>query len=269
MPTTKQGDDEEVENCCMWGTLGVILFIIGFPFWIIFVILYGLLILMDGLCGTDCSECTNMDEFIVGQYYVLRWGCPPQKSDEYKPPEESHAIRMGSQTLAKYVSRFALDPKRCIEAPPTNSDDECFNFAQMHMGKKNIQGMVINSSKVFSNQRFASEEAGVQGMQALSELIRENQDLVVLHLNGHRLDRSTFTVLVESMQNHRSLKLIDLYDNKITGDGGAFIFNNLKDNPVDKLEINLGANDVPTSKQLEIKAILDKEPYNSKMSMFF
>lgn len=262
-------NEEELPIAWYWGPLGVLLFILGFPIWIVGVVLWFVFLIFDGIFGTGCSDC--LDACVYGQYLVLRWGCPPPRRDEFSPSGDhtSYAIQVQTATLNKYIKKHNLDPTKCVEAEPINSDADCFNFVQTHIGKKDLQAMVINSSKVFSNSRAASEEADIPGIRTLSTLIGENQDLVVLHLNGHRLDRGTLTVLMRNIIGHKSLKMIDLYDNKINDDGAAYIFNNVKDNPVQRLEVNLGANDVHTTRQLAIKEVIDTPKYKGKISVYY
>lgn len=189
--------------------------------------------------------------------------------DKTQQPRKNWAVQNASARMEKYISRNELNKDLCIEAPPINSDAELFNFAVANQDKSNLQAILINSSKVFSNSRGSEQEADVQGMAELANLIQKNQNLVVFHLNGQRLDRETFQALVKGMSNHRALKVIDLYDNKITDDGAAYVFNNIKDNPVQKIELNLGANDVHTSQQLKIKGVLDTAQYKGKVSVVF
>merc|ERR1712113_1105968 len=103
-------------------------------------------------------------------------------------------------------------------------------------------------------------ELGERGIKMLCQLIQGNQGLRILHLNGQNLNEKTLTPLVEALNGHPGVQILDLYDCKITNDGAAFIVNNLKDNG--KLnEINMGANDVDTERQIEIKEVTDQDKY--------
>merc|ERR1719250_366413 len=95
----------------------------------------------------------------------------------------------------------------------------------------------------------------------LCRLVEGNVALLILHLNGQKLHEETLRPLVEVLANHQSLEVVDLYDCRITNDGAAFVFNNLKDNPKIKY-INLGANDIKTECQLQMREVTDQSKYN-------
>jgi len=164
------------------------------------------------------------------------------------------------KTATKYVNKYNLDREKVIAAIGIDNDNDMFEFSQKYIEQTDLQCICVNGSKVMNNSRGENEELGVKGIEMLCRLVEGNHMLRVLHLNGQSLDEQTLRPLVTALVNHGALEILDLYDCKITNDGAAFVFNNLKDNP--KLRyINLGANDIKTERQLEMKEVTDQAKY--------
>jgi len=160
-----------------------------------------------------------------------------------------------------YVTKYSLDRTKVIAATGVDEDNDVYEFMQKYIARNDLQCIVVNSSKVMKNDRAANEELGERGIKMLVRIVEGNQNLRILHFNGQKLDEKTFQPLVQALVNHESLEVLDLYDCKITNDGAAFVFNNLKDNPKLKY-INLGANDIRTEQQIAIKEVTDQDRYN-------
>jgi len=101
----------------------------------------------------------------------------------------------------------------------------------------------------------------------LCRLVERNVALRVLHLNGQKLDEQTLRPLVDVLVNNTSLEVLDLYDCKITNDGAAFVFNNLKDKRK-LVKIDFGINDINTERQLEMKEVTDQVMYSHIKLLF-
>jgi len=160
----------------------------------------------------------------------------------------------------KYVKKYNLDKTKVIAAIGVDEDNDVYEFMDKYIDRVDLQCIVVNGSKVMKNSRSEQEELGVKGIEMLVKIVEGNEDLRILHLNGQRLDENTFRPLVEALADHESLQVLDLYDCKITNDGAAFVFNNLKD--ISKLKyINLGANDITTEQQIQMKEVTDQDRY--------
>lgn len=166
-----------------------------------------------------------------------------------------------------YVTKYKLDRTKVIAATGVDEDNDMYEFMQKYIDRSDLQGIVVNGSKVMKNARAANEELGVKGIQMMGRIVEGNTTLRIIHLNGQRLDEQTLRPLVEALVSHESLEVLDLYDCKITNDGAAFVFNNLKDNSKLKY-INLGANDINTERQIEMREVTDQEKY-SHISLAF
>jgi len=160
----------------------------------------------------------------------------------------------------KYVEKYGLDRTKVIAATGVDEDNDVYEFMQKYIDRNDLQCIVVNGSKVMKNDRGAHEELGERGIKMLARIVEANHKLRILHLNGQKLDEKTFQPFLEALVDHESLEVLDLYDCKVTNDGAAFVFNNLKDNPKLKF-INLGANDISTDQQIEIKEVTDQDKY--------
>jgi len=160
-----------------------------------------------------------------------------------------------------YVSKYNLDRTKVIAAIEVDEDNDVYEFMEKYIDRNDLQCIVLNGSKVMKNSRSEQEELGVRGIEMLVKIVEGNSRLRILHLNGQKLDKHTFHPLVEALVGHESLQVLDLYDCKITNDGAAFVFNNLKNNPKLKY-INLGANDITTQQQIQMREVTDQDGYN-------
>jgi len=159
-----------------------------------------------------------------------------------------------------YVTKYGLDRTKVIAATGVDEDNDVFEFMQKYIDRNDLECIVVNGSKVMKNDRGADEELGERGIKMLVRMLEGNRNLRVLHLNGQKLDEKTFQPLMEALVGHESLEILDLYDCKVTNDGAAFVFNNLKDSPKLKF-INLGANDISTEQQIAIREVTDQDNY--------
>ncbi|CAF1639447.1 unnamed protein product [Adineta ricciae] len=195
-------------------------------------------------------------DFPLNQYFYSKVSILAEQED-ISPPQNM------ATTTSKKLSKL----ERCLARHRDEYELYLTCMELIDKDMKLVADYIINKKKALITLSLSSNEIGAEGMQYLSNVLRQNTTLALLFLPNNKIGDKGVQYLSDALRQNTTLEELSIESNQITDDGIEHLTNALRSN-ITLIELGLGGNQIGDKGAQYISDVLRQNTTLTKLILF-
>lgn len=192
--------------------------------------------------------------------YMLNKRLPLEELEMDQTLTLESVAEMNSDAL-DLANLLRTDPNRVVTHHHMVNDHDLQDFLLSLHGRVDLVAVSIKRQNTnISRAKLEKQRASYASIESVRSILAVNDELIYLCINGQRLDHGCMEALVQGVCQHPSLRIIDLYDNVISGQAAAFFVQQSLEKSPALRRVNFGSNHINAEERRAIRTALIDRP---------